>query len=112
MNHHRRISTLLLSVLVLTGCQSWSQVDVSPQAFLTQESPDRVRVTRDDGEQLILEAPVVRAGAIVATAAPGAVLLENVQLLEVRKIDLLATTLVAIPTALVVALIAITVNGI
>lgn len=112
VNRRRLIPSLVLSALLLTGCQSWSRVDMSPEAFLTEETPDRVRVTRADGEQLVLEAPVVRAGAIVATAAPGAVLIEEIQALEVRRTDLLRTTLFALPTALVVALIAFTVNGI
>ena len=100
-------STLTLAlVLGLGGCMTWQPAGAPPETVLASSPPERVRVTRTDGVQLTLERPELRAGAIVATAAPGAVLLENVAVFEVRKVDALRTTAFFLPGAILVALVA------
>lgn len=104
----RRRSLLLLLfaiTLPLAGCLTWQPADVSPEALFETEPPRRVRVTKTDGEVLTLEAPTIRARAIVATAAPGAVLLEDIQLLEIRRTDVVRTIAFVLPGALLVALV-------
>jgi len=110
----RRVRNLLVVIPVLTlssGCVAWSRVDVDPETLVTREAPERIRVTRSDGEQLTLEAPEVRAGALVATAAPGAVLLEDVASVEVERISVWRTIGVSVPAALIVLGVAITISG-
>lgn len=102
----RWLSALLLTlVLPLAGCQTWQAVDVSPEILLATTPPERVRVTRTDGEMLILEAPELRAGAIVATAAPGAVLLEDVRVLETRRVHVLRSIAFVLPGAVLLAIV-------
>jgi hypothetical protein len=98
----RRIRILLLSLFALHAgaCVSWQAVSVPPEAYVRGQVPERVRVTRRDGEQLTLEGPEVRAGAIVATRSPGAVLLGDIRALEVERIDVLRSVGIMIPAAL------------
>ena len=95
----------LVLLLPLAGCQTWQQVETDPATLVTTDRPDRVRVTRTDGVQLVLQAPEVRAGALVATTAPGAVLLENIRLLEVRAVSVARTVAFLLPGAVLVAVI-------
>lgn len=96
---------LVLLLVPLAGCRTWQPTSVSPEALFRTDPPERVRVTRADGVQLVLERPEIRAGAIVATAAPGAVLIENVDVLEVRSVSVLRTAAFLLPGAIVVAVI-------
>lgn len=110
----RRVSTLSLlipALLMSSGCVGWSRVDVDPETLITRDAPERIRVTRDDGEQLTLESPQVRAGALVATAAPGAVLLEDVEAVEVEGVSFWRTLGVALGSALIVVGVAISISG-
>lgn len=102
----RSLLVLLFAVLLpLAGCRTWQPANVSPETLFAAEPPPQVRVTRSDGEILTLEAPEIRAGAIVATAAPGAVLIEDVSLLEVRRVHVLRTVAFVLPGAILVALV-------
>ena len=103
MNRARR-SLLVLALLSapLAGCMTWQPAEAGPESLLQQPTPpDRVRVTRTDGVQLVLEAPRLRAGAVVATASPGAVLVENIRLLEVERLDVMRTVLLTIPAPVI-----------
>lgn len=103
----RRWPLIFIAVLSvpLAGCRTWQPAGMSPEALLAADPPPRVRVTRTDGEVLTLLAPEIRAGAMVATAAPGAVMLEDITLLEVRRTDVLRTVAFVLPGALLVALV-------
>jgi hypothetical protein len=109
-----RVHTFLVLIPVLivsSGCVGWSRVDVDPETLVTRDAPERIRVTRSDGEQLTLESPEVRAGALVATAAPGAVLIEEVASVEVERISLWRSIGIAVPAALIVLGVAIAISG-
>lgn len=99
------VLTLLMLAVPLAGCRTWQPAEASPESLFRPTPPERVRVTRTDGVQLTLERPELRAGAIVATAAPGAVLIENVRLLEVRRVDVLRTVAFVLPGALFIAIV-------
>ena len=100
------LSALVLTCLLSTGCIAWSPVTVGPEVLLERpEPPQRIRVTRSDGVKLVLEAPVMRAGALVATAAPGAVLATDVEVIEVEKVSVTRTVGVLTPAFLLIALI-------
>lgn len=96
---------LAICLLPLAGCRTWQPAGMETEALFAMEAPERVRVTREDGEQLILERPELRAGAIVATAAPGAVLIDEVELLEIRKVDVMRSIAFGLPGALILVLV-------
>lgn len=96
---------LLILTLPLAGCRTWQPAGMSPEALLAADPPPRVRVIRTDGEVLTLLVPEIRAGAMVATAAPGAVMLEDIERLEVRRTDTLRTVAFVLPGAILVALL-------
>ena len=104
----RRFVALVVPFLALSlaGCQTWQPVQADPATLFTQDPPERVRVLRDDGVRLTLEGPELRAGAIVATEAPGAVLVEDVEVLEVERIHVWRTVGFVLPGAAFVALVA------
>ena len=90
----------------MSACLSWQAVSGPPDAYIRDQAPESVRVTRNDGVQLTLDAPEVRAGAIVATQSPGAVLLGDVRTVEVEKISVLRSVGIMLPAALLVAVAA------
>lgn len=101
-------STLLFLTLQLGACLTWSPVTATPESLFQQpEPPERVRVTGADGVPLVLERPVIRAGALVATAAPGAILIGDVETLEVEKVSVLRTIGLTLPGAVILALVGI-----
>ncbi len=105
MSRRWPLMVILLFALPLSGCRSWQPAGMSPEALLATEPPPQVRVTRSDGEVLTLIVPEIRAGAMVATGAPGAVMLEDIQLLEVRRVDVWRTVAFALPGAILLAVI-------
>jgi hypothetical protein len=79
---------------------------MSAEALIQQaEPPQRVRVVTSEGDELILIAPVIRAGALVATGAPGAVLLREVTTLEVETLSIGRTIGMTVPGAIILALV-------
>lgn len=105
-SRHVRLSVLFLIVVQTSACVSWQAVSAPPEAYIRDQTPDRVRVTRNDGMQLTLDGPEVRAGAIIATQSPGAVLLGDVRTVEVERIDVLRSVGIMLPAALLVAVAA------
>jgi len=100
-----RMTATLLLVLHLAGCVTWQPVSTAPDRVVSEEQPDRVRVTRMDGMELLLEAPAVRAGAIVATASPGAVLVGDVRSMEVERISVARSIALALPGVVILAVV-------
>lgn len=108
MRRSRSLRLLLaLSLMQLAACVAWQPVSVSPEALFRESRPDRVRVTRTDGMQMVLEAPEIRAGALVATASPGAVLVNDVRELEVEKVDWVRTVALALPAPIILLVVGI-----
>ncbi|NNF27804.1 MAG: hypothetical protein HKN73_11335 [Gemmatimonadetes bacterium] len=106
MSRRWPLMLLLFLTLPLAGCRTWQPAGMSPEALLAAEAPPQVRVTRTDGEMLTLVVPEIRAGAMVARGAPGAVMLEDIQLLEVRRTDALRTVGFVLPGAILIAVFA------
>src|SRR5204863_7563839 len=57
-------ATLLLVTLQGTACQAWHTEDVVPQAVLATHQPSQLRITRTDGQQLVLQHPVLRGDTV------------------------------------------------
>jgi hypothetical protein len=105
MRHRRLLLLFSLLTLPLVGCRTWQPAQAPPETLLLRDPPERVRVTRADGVQLVLERPELRAGAIVATAAPGAVMMQDVRVLEVRSVSVGRTAAFLLPGAILIAVI-------
>ena len=99
---------VMLLVLPLAGCLTWAPAGMSAEALMQQvEPPERVRVITNEGDELILIAPAIRAGALVATRAPGAVLLRDVATLEVEKLSIGRTIGMTIPGVIILTVVGI-----
>lgn len=68
----KRCTGALLVVMTLLGtaCQAWHTEDATPQVVLATRQPTKLRVTRTDGQQLVLHQPVFRADTLVGIADP------------------------------------------
>ena len=60
----RSCTTLLLVTLQGTACQAWHREDVAPQAGLATHQPSQLRITRTDGQQFVLQHPVLRGDTL------------------------------------------------
>jgi len=60
----RSCTTLLLVTLQGTACQAWHTEDVAPQAVLATHQPSQLRITRTDGQQFVLQHPVLRGDTL------------------------------------------------
>ena len=88
----RRPIAALLLLLYLPACTSWQGVGKpSPEEFLEDESPAKIRVTQTDGSRVELDNPWVSASdSLVGTVkggAPVSIALSEVQKVEVSKGD-------------------------
>lgn len=52
-----RRATLLVLALVMGGCASWTQTEMTPQQIFAVERPEKVRVTTNDGTTTTLQQP-------------------------------------------------------
>ena len=62
---HRRLTCCLLLPAFLAGCSSWWVQEVSPQQLVTEDQPEKIRVTLTDGSQVVLEQPRVSGDTLV-----------------------------------------------
>ena len=100
-----RLAVLLL-LAPLAGCMTWVPAASPAESLLQQpEPPERVRVVTREGNELILVAPVIRAGALVATDAPGAVLLRDVTDIQVEKLSISRTVGLILPGVVILAVV-------
>jgi len=60
----RSCTTLLLVTLQGAACQAWHTEDVAPQAVLATHQPSQLRITRTDGQQFVLQHPVLRGDTL------------------------------------------------
>jgi hypothetical protein len=63
----RSCTTLLLVTLQGTACQAWHTEDVAPQAVLATHQPSQLRITRTNGQQFVLQHPVLRGDTLEGT---------------------------------------------
>ena len=66
----RCTGALLLMTLQGAACQAWHTEAATPQVVLATRQPMKLRVTRTDGRQLVLQHPVVRADTLVGIGDP------------------------------------------
>jgi glycerol-3-phosphate O-acyltransferase len=62
----KRGLALLMLVLHLTGCTTWRPVTVSPSQLVEEEQPERLRIVRADGTQMVIGAPRVESDSLTA----------------------------------------------
>jgi len=96
----RRFIALVLLVLLAAqgGCtaKKWNTQQVSPEEFMAQERPDRIRVTTNGGEQLDLRSPHVVQDSIAGSyrGETRCVALEDVTRIETRGVNWVVTGVV------------------
>ncbi len=82
---------LALLVLHLSACTSWQPTFLSPPQVIEEEEPDRVRITRSDGDRVIIRNPEVRADSIAGSMNEAgsrtemSVPISDIQWFEVRQ---------------------------
>ncbi len=67
----RRLTCCLLLPAFLAGCSSWYVQEVSPQQLVTEEQPEKIRVTLADGSQLELQLPRVSGDTLMGYEVRG-----------------------------------------
>ncbi len=61
----RCLTCCLLLPAFLAGCSSWYVQEVSPQQLITEDQPEKIRVTLTDGSQMVLEQPRVSGDTLM-----------------------------------------------
>jgi len=92
---------LLVIVALSTSCTAWHTIPLQPQRFSADRSPERARLTFNDGTHLTTSHPVLVGDSLVwaneATAesprdsARSAVLASSIQRVEVNRVDVVPT---------------------
>jgi hypothetical protein len=94
----RRVSATALLVMYLPGCHHWvTPKGMTPQEYVTTVHPAKVRVTLADLTRVELQQPWVVSDSLFGRLTAREVWAEplaSVQLLQVRKFDVLGTVLV------------------
>lgn len=83
----RTFASVACLAAYLSACSSWHTVTEPPERVIVRDRPSRVRLTTEDGKQ-VLQNPEIRADTLAGTRAEGdlvAVALDDVWGLEVRK---------------------------
>lgn len=109
-----RRAIVLFLVPWLTACSTWSAVQGPPGEFVARESPEQVRVVRNDGSVVPLREPEVRGDSLAGSYQPRpssapsdiAIPLEDVRELRTRRTDALRTALMVTGVAALVFLAA------
>jgi len=107
---------LVLLGLHLNACSTWDPVAVSPRQFVEEEQPAAIRITRADGNRLVVRYPLIENDSIHSVQACQALLtprepggcagwlpLADVSALEVERVNVLRTLalILVVPLALV-----------
>jgi len=84
----RHLGGIVLS-LALAGCSSWQVQDVAPAQLFENGPPERLRITRGDSTQVVMDQPRLGTDSLVGVSAgaPVAIPLTDVRALAVRKGD-------------------------
>ena len=93
----------LTLVAWLSGCHKWSTVATSPSDVVTEEQPDKVRVTWR-GEQYELVSVEIQADSLIGQDPDRrriAIPTGEIDRLEIRKSDAVGTTLLIVGAAAV-----------
>ena len=81
--------TLILLSSSLVACSSWRVLNVAPAQLVQGQEPTRLRVTRQDGSQWVIDRPRLNTDSLLGESqrAPIAVPLNDIHALAVRKGD-------------------------
>ncbi len=81
---------LLLAALHLSACTYWQPSTVAPRQLIEDSHPSEIRVTREDGGQIVVRSPELRGDSVVTggrgTTALG-LLVSDIRGVEVRRIS-------------------------
>ena len=66
-----RLASCVLLPAYLAACSSWYVQEVSPQQLVTEEQPEKIRVTLTDGSQLQIEHPRVSGDTLMGYEVRG-----------------------------------------
>jgi len=92
---------LLVIVALSTSCTGWHTIALQPQRFSADRSPERARLTFNDGTHLTTSHPVLVGDSLVwanettaespRDSARSAVLASSIQRVEVNRVDVVPT---------------------
>ena len=92
---------LLVAWALFTSCTAWHTIPLQPQRFSDDRSPERARVTFNDGTHVTTSHPVLVGDSLVWTnetrsesprdSARSAVLASSIQRVEVNRFDVVPT---------------------
>lgn len=100
----RPVAVVLLASLV-TGCMQWKSVDLSGPGIAPEDVTTEVRITRADGDTIVLRDAAMRADTISGvepSGAPASVPLSDVHAFESRRISPLVLLMPAIIVGFIV----------
>ena len=102
----RPVAVVLLA-LQIAGCATWRPVDSDPARCVREETPSRIGVTLTDGSREEIRRPMVRGDSLVrADVSDEGVPLAEVELVEERRTDYVASGIGVVLLTGLVALIA------
>ena len=108
------ITGLVLAAWCSSACTHWKVQSAFPEQVVSRR-PQKVRVTRDDGSQMVLRQPVIagdtiygapRNGRVSAGSPRPAVALTDIGDVAVRKVNVVSTVALTLGTLALAALAA------
>lgn len=91
------VFALLVACAFSSACTAWHTTSLQPQRFSADSSPERTRLTLNDGRRLTAAHPVLVGDSLVWTNGTGsAVLASDVRKVEVRRSDATRTVVLAV----------------
>ncbi len=93
---HRQLQRVIACILLpcyLLACSSWKTLEVSPVQVISEEHPNKVRLTLTDGSTVVLEQPVVSGDTLTGVGEGEHVTIpvSDVTDVAVRKKDIVKT---------------------
>jgi len=110
--HRQRLWAPIMLAAGLSACTRWQVQSVSPQQVLETRQPQKMRVTRTDSTEVVLEQPRIVSDTLygISAGTPRAgnhpsgegIALADVSQVAIRRTDPAATTAVVLGSAAVV----------
>jgi len=85
-----RMTSGALMVTILSGCMTWQSLELAGAPPQPEELSERVRITREDSSQVVLEHAAVRGDSIAGVSDGGdaeAIALSDVRSLETWRLE-------------------------
>ena len=101
------VTGLVLAAWSSSACAHWKVQSAFPEQIVSARHPPKVRVTRDDGSQIVLRQPVIvgdtiygapRNGRVTAGSPRPSVALTDVSDVAVRKVNVVSTVALTLGT--------------